>query len=32
MYNCWSLSANEVDYKIMSWNMLMEENGPLAQW
>jgi hypothetical protein len=24
MYNYWSLSANEIDYIIMSWNMLME--------
>jgi hypothetical protein len=24
LYNCWSLSVNEGDYKIMSLNMLME--------
>jgi hypothetical protein len=30
-YNCWSLSLNEGDYKIMSLNMLMENLLPKTE-
>jgi hypothetical protein len=31
VYNCWSLFANEGDYKIMSLNMLMENLLPKTE-